>query len=192
MSTDRPVPEPEPTAPAVDATSAEIPQASSPPPHGWARPFWALPAATGVLGLLIGAGGMAAISANRSAAADRADQAVQEAADQGVADTTAAQAAVLTHAVAVCEQPLATGIDLGDGGMSLTFDMMGKDDSSGAQMGEIACLFGNLDMPSAVQSHIDQTTSMDGRQTETWDNLTISWSYHPDRGLDGVLTITDS
>ena len=33
------------------------------------------------------------------------------------------------------------------------------------------------------------TTSIDGRQTESWDGITIEWSYHPDRGSDMVITL---
>lgn len=32
---------------------------------------------------------------------------------------------------------------------------------------------------------------MDGRQTETWNNLELSWSYHPDRGADFVVTLEE-
>jgi hypothetical protein len=190
MTTSPPVPEPEPTASAV-GPSFETPPPPSPQLSGPMRPSWVLPTATGVLGLLIGAGAMAGVSASRAAAVERADQAAQEAADQAAADAAAVRAAVLSGAVKSCGLSSATGLELGDGGTSLTFDMKGKDDSSGASIDDVACIFARLDMPSAVLSHIDQTTSMDGRQTETWDNLTVSWSYHPDRGLDGVLTVAD-
>jgi hypothetical protein len=36
---------------------------------------------------------------------------------------------------------------------------------------------------------MNQTTSLDGRQTETWDDITVSFSYHTDRGMGSVLTI---
>ncbi|MCR6492719.1 hypothetical protein [Cellulomonas sp. P24] len=156
------------------------------------RRSWILPVAAGVLGVLIGAGGMAALSANRAAATERADQAARVAAERAVSDAAAARAAVLTGAVASCGLTTTPGIELGDGGTSLTFDTKGNEDASGAAITDIACIFDRLKMPSAVTSHIDQTTAMDGRQTETWGNVTVSWSYHPDRGLDGVLTVTNS
>lgn len=192
MTTDPPVSQPDPIAPVASGPSPEMPPTSSPRPRGSMRRSWILPAATGVLGVLIGAGGMAALSANHTAATERANQAARVAAAQAVSDAVAARAAVLTGAVASCGLTTTPGIDLGDGGTSLTFDTKGNDDYSGAAITDIACIFDRLKMPSAVTSHIDQTTAMDGRQTETWDNLTVSWSYHPDRGLDGVLTVTNS
>ena len=159
MTTSDPLPQPEPLAPPP--TPPPAPRPARP------RPAW-LPVATGVAGLVVGAALMAGITTARAGAAE---------------------AALLTDAVEACDASRVRGIDLGDEGRSLTFDMRGEDETSGASISYIACIFGELDMPSAVRSHIDQTTSMDGRQTETWENVTVSWSYHPDRGLDGVLTV---
>jgi len=181
VSTIPPVPGSEPEHPA-DTTSPEapaaphaMPQDETTPATGEAastgsRPTWVLPVVTGVAGLVIGAALMSAI---------------------GGARASAAQSAVLSDAVDACGVAATVGIDLADEGRSITFDMKGEEDTYGADITDIACLFGALDMPSAVMSHIDQTTSMDGRQTETWDNITVSWSYHPDRGLDGVLTVSN-
>ena len=154
----------EPVAPPEPAASSSATFPAAP------RRAWLLPAVTGVVGLVFGAALMAAVTA--------------VGADSG-------QSALLSDAVEACDVASTYGIELADEGRSITFDMKGEDESAGADVTDIACLFGELDMPSAVMSHIDQTTSMDGRQTETWGDLKISWSYHPDRGLDGVLTVGD-
>ncbi|WP_098469605.1 hypothetical protein [Serinibacter salmoneus] len=107
------------------------------------------------------------------------------------ASQATAQQAVLTDAVAACGSASAPGITLGDDGQSLTFDMQGEDELTGANVIDVYCLFSALEMPASVDSHIGQTTSMDGRQSATWGNLEIQWSYHPDRGLDGVITVVD-
>lgn len=164
--TDPTDPDAAPTA-APEQTQPSVPPSAGPP----TRPAWLLPTATGVIGLVLGAALMGAVLSARS---------------------SAARSALLTDAVEACDIAYTPGITLGDEGTSITFDMRGEDETSGADYVEIACLFAELDIPSAVTSHIDQTTSMDGRQTETWDNLTVSWSYHPDRGLDGVLTVGDA
>lgn len=165
MTTVPPVPEPEPTE------AAALPTSHSPTPAGARqRPAWQVPTATGVAGLVLGAALMAGVMSIRAGGG---------------------QPSLLSDAVEACGLTSVTGIRLADEGRSVTFDMKGEDDATGAGIVDIACLFGELDMPSAVMSHIDQTTSMDGRQTETWGDLTISWSYHPRRGLDGVLTVTD-
>lgn len=101
----------------------------------------------------------------------------------------AIQESPLEEAYASCELESAVGIELRDGGKTITFDSKGEEDLTGASIVEIACILSELDMPSSISSHIDQTTSMDGRQSESWEGKTISWSYHPDRGLDGVLTL---
>lgn len=145
---------------------------------------WLLPIATGAAGLLIGAGLVVGITALRADAESRAEGAAAE-------EARAARAAVIPNAVETCGVASTDGIVVADEGRSLTFDMKGDDDLRGADITDIVCVFTALDMPSAVVSHMDQTTSMDGRQTESWGDLTVSWSYHPDRGLDGVLTVSD-
>lgn len=81
------------------------------------------------------------------------------------------------------------GLQLSDGNRTLTFDSEGEEDYGGLQFSHFACLLAALDTPARVVSHIDQTTAMDGRQSETWNGLTMEWSYHPDRGADGVISL---
>ena len=184
MTVDPPDPStpPEPSvtsiAPAVPAAEAESVAPPAPPAPSSVtvlaaspRPAWLLPTITGVAGLVVGAALMAGVMSLGS---------------------SSGRSALLSDAVDACGVASATGIDLADEGRSITFDMKGEGDVVGADIGDIACLFAELDVPSAVSSHIDQTTSMDGRQTETWGDVTVSWSYHPDRGLDGVLALTDN
>ncbi|WP_191563418.1 hypothetical protein [Janibacter melonis] len=80
---------------------------------------------------------------------------------------------------------------LEDGGKSITFDTLGKDES-GIERGDIfdvGCVTNRLDTPSYVTTHIDNTRALDGQQTDKWDDYEARWSYHPDSGLD--LTIID-
>ena len=167
-----------PSAPPSDPSPSAVPLPSRP-----TRP-WLLPVATGAAGVLIGAGLVGGITALRADAKVRAEEAAAE-------EARAARAAIIPDAVETCGVTGTDGIVVADEGQSLTFDMKGDDDLSGARITDIVCVFTALDMPSAVVSHMDQTTSMDGRQSETWGDLTVSWSYHPDRGLDGVLTVAD-
>ena len=44
--------------------------------------------------------------------------------------------------------------------------------------------------PDAVVSQMDSTTSLQGRQTASWDGTDASWTYHPDNGLDLILTLS--
>ncbi|PPH95697.1 hypothetical protein C5C56_16130 [Rathayibacter sp. AY1D1] len=83
------------------------------------------------------------------------------------------------------------GAELSDGDRTLTFDSQGKKESSGLAYSELECLLSATKAPTAVTSHLEQTTSLDGRQSEDWNNIELSWSYHPDRGADGVFELTD-
>lgn len=54
---------------------------------------------------------------------------------------------------------------------------------------DTVCVLSQLDVPDRVVSLMDSTTSLDGRQTETWDEVDASWRYHPDDGLDVLLAL---
>lgn len=43
-------------------------------------------------------------------------------------------------------------------------------------------------MPESVKAHMFATRALDGRQTDTWPGFSASWSYHPDDGMDLVIT----
>lgn len=142
----------------------------------------------GLCGVVIGVAGTYGVITvmNDRAAARQAAQ--LEAVEQEAAD---ARAALLTTALEECDLDVAsTGFSLGDGGHTLRVDMRGEDDFSGASYSDIDCVLAELEVPESVSAHIGQTTSMDGRQTEEWGDVEFSWSYHPDRGLDGVLTVS--
>ena len=207
MSTNQPVPPPAPdqqgqVQPAAgtpdvgsleNASSADVgenPVLAPPTTRGRA---WVLPVVTGIIGVVVGAGALAGIGQIRDAATERGAARVaalaQASAQASAKSATAAKRAVLTGAVSSCKLMLAPGIELGDGGTTLTFDVKGDEELTGASYEDVVCIFGALKMPSNVSSHVDQTTSLDGRQEEKWAGITMAWTYHPDRGLDGVLTV---
>lgn len=41
-----------------------------------------------------------------------------------------------------------------------------------------------LGLPDALFEKMGQTRALDGRQTESYDDLTVSWTYHPDNGME--------
>ncbi|WP_350348659.1 hypothetical protein ABIQ69_01645 [Agromyces sp. G08B096] len=153
-----------------------------------ALPRWVLPVGTGVGGLLIGlalggvVGGVigstttsARVDAQRSAEATEAEAAASELFRGAVRACGANQSYALVE----------------DDGRTLTLEHEGEEDSAGLDASEVWCIVEELDAPAAVISHMEQTTSMDGRQSEAWDNIEVSWSYHPDRGMDSVWRITE-
>ncbi len=127
--------------------------------------------------------------AKKSADDQAAQQAAQEAA-QAVAADTAAKARVLQTAAEGCSVADVAGVTIGDGGRTLTLDGQGAEESSGVNVSQTVCVLMAVNTPDAVISRMDSTRALDGTQTATWDNITATWTYHPDNGLDVILTTT--
>lgn len=45
-----------------------------------------------------------------------------------------------------------------------------------------------LDLPSSLIEELSSTRALDGRLSKTYGNITVSWSYHPDNGLEILFT----
>ena len=43
-----------------------------------------------------------------------------------------------------------------------------------------------LGMPDSVIEKMLSTRALDGRQSQTYSGVTVSWTYHPDAGLEIV------
>jgi len=134
------------------------------------------PLLTGIIGGLVGAGLTTAILLPLTLGGGTA----------ATSPGAAPQSDILTAAAEACGSP--TGVTVEDDGVTLTFDHRGEDEVTGGDIIDIMCVFTELDMPSRISTHMGQTTSLDGRQSAEWDELEIQWSYHPDRGMDGIVT----
>jgi len=161
-------------------------------PKPTVSPRWVLPAATGAAGLVLGVVLGAVIGFGVFSANTAADEAQ---ARDDAAQARSALAAVFPEAVRTCDADEDFAV-VSDGGLTLTIDGHGKDDftydpfeATGLDATPMWCIVDALKAPTAVISHMEQTTSLDGRQTEAWDNIEVSWSYHPDRGMDSVWQI---
>lgn len=95
-----------------------------------------------------------------------------------------------------CELPESA---IGDEGATLILDGAGKDDRKRVQgttvtvgdnldIEEIGCALGGVGTPDSVVAMMEGTRAMDGRQTHTADGYSYTWSYHPDSGLDIIIT----
>ena len=81
---------------------------------------------------------------------------------------------------------------LGDDGRSLTVDTNGEKRLSGFyDFEDLDCALRVLKVPDATRQKMLETTSMQGRQTDSWDGIEASWTYHPDNGLDVILELED-
>ena len=154
-----------------------------------ARPAWFLPTVTGVAGFLLGVILVGATIATPNIVSAAQHDAKVSAAKAKDAKEQKALKATFSDALAKCSLSDGPDSQIGDGGYTLTINNEGNNDATGVSYDDLACLIAALNTPAAVRSHIDQTTSLDGRQTETWGKVTMSWTYHPDRGLDAVYQL---
>jgi hypothetical protein len=78
-------------------------------------------------------------------------------------------------------------IELGDDGRTLIIDGNGNYADTGASIEVIARVLHELDTPDAVVARMDRTRALDGMQSAEWDDLTMTWTYHPDDGVDLII-----
>jgi hypothetical protein len=105
------------------------------------------------------------------------------------ASEAASRSTVFVDVLKDCNLKDDANSEIADEGYTLTVESRGEEDSTGLYYDDLTCILDKINTPRAVISHFQQTTSMDGRQTESWDDFTLSWSYHPNRGADFVVTI---
>ena len=87
---------------------------------------------------------------------------------------------------ACCSSTYAT---VGADGSYLSIDTNPYDIDDYTVSGSIqAIVFVNtaLGLPDYVLDDMSSTTALMGRQTATFDDVTVSWSYHPDKGLEVI------
>ena len=96
----------------------------------------------------------------------------------------------LADAATACDVEANSWIEVGDEGRSISMKSEGEE-SDGADISDIACIFGELDTPDSVINRVDSTRALDGRQTATWNDFSASWGYHPDDGLDIVIEVVE-
>lgn len=94
-----------------------------------------------------------------------------------------------SEALSLCEALDASGVTFAEDGQSLNFDDKGKDDLFGGDFSDLQCIIEELNAPSTVLARMYQTTSSMGVQDAEWDGISISWTYHPDRGMDANFEI---
>lgn len=94
----------------------------------------------------------------------------------------------LAGAVTECGVENDSNAVLGDDGSTLVLDHRGGEDAHGLDISDVHCVLSELGIPDNVTHEMEKTRALDGRQDAEWDEITASWSYHPDTGLDVALT----
>lgn len=55
-----------------------------------------------------------------------------------------------------------------------------------AGLNHIETLNKALGLPDWLYEEMLKTRALDGRQKESFDNVTVTWSYHPDQGMEVI------
>lgn len=171
-----------------DINEQHVAQPETPPPTA-AMPApagsrWVVPIVVGVVSLLVGAAAGSAVTAVIIGAAQRAEAAAMaEAAEQ-------AKSELFSDAAAQCN--LDGVVEIADQGRTMIVDGEGEDFGSGdVSLTELDCIIEAVGTPASVKELMYSTRSLDGRQSGEWDDISASWSYHPDDGLDIIFEIVE-
>jgi nucleotide-binding universal stress UspA family protein len=82
---------------------------------------------------------------------------------------------------------------LQDAGESAVVDGVGEDDGTRAEqlnaLSSALCLLDAIGAPDHVISRMESTRALDGRQSAEIDDYELSWSYHPDSGMDLIVVL---
>jgi hypothetical protein len=79
-------------------------------------------------------------------------------------------------------------VSIEDDGKTLIIQTKPKDDDPLGITGlALDCVYTQLDVPAHVSERIGATRSLDGRQEDTWNGYSASWSYHPDNGANVII-----
>ncbi|TDV38728.1 hypothetical protein CLV71_126117 [Actinophytocola oryzae] len=79
--------------------------------------------------------------------------------------------------------------DLDDDDHTLVIDSLGEEPGSGSvDLAGLACLLDGLDTPQSVVAKMNNTRALDGMVSASWGEFDASWTYHPDNGLDVIIT----
>lgn len=128
-------------------------------------------------GLLLGVGGTAAVLANGA-----------QTAPASAATASATKIPVSDFVPAVRDCTSSSYASLGDSGYSVVLDGQGAKDSGGLDMTDIACILKKLNVPDSVIAQMDSTRALDGMQKASWGRFSASWTYHPDNGMNVILS----
>ena len=89
------------------------------------------------------------------------------------------------EAYELCGSP--EGVTVADGGRTISIDGMGEEDYSGTSYGALVCVVTKAGTPDYIYSNIMSVRALDGRQTQEFDGIEVSYSFHPNSGANIVF-----
>lgn len=81
-------------------------------------------------------------------------------------------------------------VRVADEGRTLIVSTEGEE-AIGAGFDELYCVINELEVPASIINRIDTTRALDGMQFGSWDSFEASWNYHPDNGMNLVVSVAD-
>ena len=103
------------------------------------------------------------------------------------ASTTPSQTKIWTARHA-CDLDGSAYAPLGDSTHTITMQGAPQYSSAGLTWDQQQCVLGKVGAPDSVTGEMLQTRALDGMQKGSWDGFSASWTYHPDHGLEIILT----
>lgn len=153
------------------------------------RPKWMVPVVVAAIAVVVIAVGVILAITITNAVATAQKEAEEQAAAEAAAAAEVARLELLPDAVKSCGL---TASIVQDGGTSAFLDNEGDDYGSGdLSVSDLVCVLTALDTPDAVINHMSNTRSLDGTQSDTWNDFSATWTYHPDDGLDVIIKLTE-
>lgn len=143
-----------------------------------------------VLPMLAGCGALPYLTHGVEETSEATAQAVAstEPAPTTPADPEGVQTIAITKAL--CDLPDSA---IRDDGWTLVIDGQGKEDHAAGTLDDetLGCAIGSIGTPDSVIAKMEHTRAMDGVQEDADDVFEYSWTYHPDNGLDVIVTVID-
>lgn len=116
------------------------------------------------------------------------EKAVEDAVFQATSTTTTVKEVDqrLSLAFTRCELLSVKGADFSFESQSLYLDGTGDEDylNTDVTIEDISCVISVLDVPQPIITRINNTNSTMGLVEDSFAGIYISWSYHPDNGID--------
>jgi hypothetical protein len=78
-----------------------------------------------------------------------------------------------------------------DGEVTLVIDGAGVAENeyvdAQAEVDAVFCILDKIGAPASLPARIGDTRALDGMQEASWGNYAVSWTYHPDDGLNIII-----
>jgi hypothetical protein len=97
------------------------------------------------------------------------------------------QESLIQKSIRECALAGSAFMSLGDDGNTLTLQGAPQY-GEGLSFDQIKCVVATTGGPDSVADKMGQTRALDGMQSAIWGPYEATWTYHPDHGMNVILT----